>query len=424
MREKNKLLSLVVLFCFSLSALSQADTGMASQKLNPQTDGTSEPMLQYPSLGLIYDWESNSTAFNNASLLSLITSNTISNDVKNSNGKNLRGKNYYVDHAEGMGYYVLPLKKYHDLGILFELGYVTHIDASFTKDAYELVMYGNAHYKNQTKNFGDMFVRNLSYQRLGIGIDKYFSKHTQHFRGSVNLIKGDYFNEFKINRGSLFTEENGEYLDIDLQYDRHFAAVGRSAYAARGYGAGFYGEWQKLFVKQGSLISIQVKDLGFIHYPDSTPHQSIDTAIHFTGLNFGSFQSYSNSADVNVSDSLQHYFNLKKGSQKYNLMLPLNIRLMYQKFGKKNDILKVQFNWYRYNASPQIILGYMYPLKTNLLMGADLRFGGYGMFDLDYRITYHKKKLFFDASLKSLEGLVFIKKASGFGVFLHLGYFL
>jgi hypothetical protein len=423
MRERNKLLSLIIFFSLSIGLGAQADSGTNLRTLQlPLPDQPAAPY--YTSAGLMYDWESNSTAFNNASLLSLIRSNKITNEAKNSNDKNLRGKNYYVDHSEGLVYYVLPVKKRKDLGILFELGIVSQIDASFTKDAYDLVMYGNAHYKNETKNFGNMLVRNIAYQRLGIGIDKYSSDYSHHFRVSLNLIKGDYFNEFRISRGSVYTEENGEYLDIDLKYERHFASLEHLAFGARGYGAGLYGEWNKLMIKQQSRISFQVRDLGFISYPGSTPHHSIDTAIHFTGVSFGSFKSYSSSADINVSDSMEHYFNMKKNNERYNFMLPLSLRLKYEKFGRHYDVIKVQFNWFLYNASPQVILGYAYPVKKALMLGGDLRLGGYGTFDFDVNLKYSYKKILLEAAVKSLEGLVLVKSASGLGAFVHLGYYL
>jgi hypothetical protein len=417
MLEKNSTLVLAIIFLFHFTGFAQVD----SSKVSP----TALKMeFMQPDAGIYYDWETNSNGLTNKFLFSVNKDNTISNDIKNSTATKLRAVNHYIAHTSGGGYYVMPLKAHAGLGLVFELEGVSHQDATFSKDAYELMLFGNAHYKNQKKEFGNLFFRNISYQRIGLGLQKYFAHQSQCFTASLNFILGDYFNEVRISRGSLFTEQYGEYLDIDLAYERHFAAIGKSDYSPRGYGSSLNLDWKKLWVEKKALLEVNIKDLGMIHYPARTPHHTIDTTVHFTGVDFGSFSSFSSSGDMNLNDTLVKYFNMKKKDEVYNFMMPLSASIKFEKTLKNSDIAQARLNLYLYNSLPQLTLGYLHQLKPGLLLGADLRIGGYGLMDIDLNARYHHKKMFFEMSVKSIEGLILPKSASGMGLFAHLGYFL
>lgn len=386
-------------------------------------DSLTTTQIHVSNAGFIYDWENNSTAFTNRFLLDLRVKKEISQANKEQSEKRLLNTNYYGSHQSGGIYYVFPMLK--NTGLLLEAEAVSHQDATFKKDAYQIILNGNAPYRNQTKDAGGLFYRNITYQRIGVGLQHYFDKRTQVIQFTANLVMGDYFNQFKLSRGTIFTEQNGEYINLDMAYERHFSAIGAGIFGQKGYGALLHASWYKLMPKQNIILHAELKDLGFTAYPSRTSSQRIDTSIQYTGIDLGALNSISGFTSVNTQDSILNKVNLRGGDMKFTFIMPARLQLSATKVLHNKDILTAQAAYYLYNSLPTLGASYTHTFTPGFWLGGGLRVGGYGRMDID--LVSHVKitrQWLLALTVRSVEGWALMNNASGMGAFAQLRYII
>lgn len=414
MRAKDNL----ILFLFLLTTLC----AKAQDTLTPT--GIVNAHWQLPTAGIISEWETNSNALTNSFLLDVRGDQQLRHSSLDNSEKKLKSKNYLVNHIEAGAYYVIPLKKHPNTGIICELQAVSFQNAVFTNTAFEMILQGNAQFANQTKDISKLFYQDLEYQKAALGIRHYFKNKTQCINATLGLIVGDYANQFRVDRGSIFTEQNGEYLDIDLKYERRTSARGARFTNPRGYGAGMNFNYQIYLAKQKATLAFNIRDIGFIKYSAATEHQIIDTAVHYTGVNLGPFSNLESFNSSSLKDSVLKVFNAKYNEESFRFTLPTLFEIRFEKVLNNKSIGYVHVRSYLMYSKPQVKLGYLYSLKSNLQLGAELSAGGFGKMDINLCCRYRASKWVLDASVRSVEGLIAPKISSGLGAFLHLGFYL
>lgn len=150
---------------FASAQQNKADTFSINAPL-----GVVNSVLSFPEAGMIADWQVNSTAFTNSFLSDVKSDLIFSRQSVDNSAKKLNKNNYFINQFEGGFYFVSPLKKFSNTSMIYELSLVTFQEANFTKDAYELILYGNANFRNQTKNIGKLYFKDLEYQRIGLAV--------------------------------------------------------------------------------------------------------------------------------------------------------------------------------------------------------------------------------------------------------------
>ncbi len=414
MRAKDNL----ILFLFLLTTLfAKAQDTLAPLKIE-------YAYWQLPTAGIISEWETNSNVLTNSFLLDVRGDQQLRHSSLDNSEKKLKSKNYLVNHIEAGVYYVMPIKKHHNTGIIYELQAVSFQNAVFTNTAFEMILQGNAQFANQKKDISKLFFQDLEYQKAALGIRHYFKNKTQCINSTLGLIVGDYANQFRVDRGSIFTEQNGEYLDIDLKYERRTSARGARFTNPRGYGAGMNFNYQIYLTKQRATLTFNIRDIGFIKYSSATEHQIIDTAVRYTGVDLGPFSNLESFNSASLKDSVLKVFNSKYNEESFSFTLPTLLELRLEKELKNKSIGYVHVRSYLMNSRPQVKLGYMYALKSNIFLGAELSAGGFGKMDINLSCRYRASKWILDASLKSVEGFIAPKISTGLGAFLHIGFYL
>ena len=414
MRAKDNL----ILFLFLLTTLfAKAQDTLAPLKLE-------DLYWQLPTAGIISDWETNSNAITNSFLLDVRGDQQLGHSSLDNSEKSLKSRNYLVNHIEAGAYYVMPIKKHPNTGIIYELQAVSFQNAVFTNTAFEMILQGNAQFANQTKDISELFYQDLEYQKAALGIRHYFKNKTQCINATLGLIVGDYANQFRVDRGSIFTEQNGEYLDIDLKYERRTSARGARFTNPRGYGAGINFNYRVYLAKQRTTLVFNIRDIGFIKYSSATEHQIIDTAIRYTGVDLGPFSNLESFNSASLKDSVLKVFNSKYNEESFRFTLPALLELRLEKELKNKSIGYVHVRSYLMYSRPQVKLGYLYALKSNMFLGAELSAGGFGKMDINLLYRYRASKWILDASLKSVEGFIAPKISTGLGAFLHVGFYL
>jgi hypothetical protein len=423
MRASGKLFfGAIFIFCFFISNAQNGDSAALFSSGEVQAG-----KLHLPTFGAKFNWETNSNALTNGFLLDVFNLHITRSSIDNSELRlKKNGANYFLNRMEGGVYYVQKLKKAKGMRLTYELAATTFQEGSFGSDAFRLVMYGNAHYKNRKLDLGRLAYNDITYQRASIGFRKSRKQETECIEASIGFVVADYANRIRVSRASIFTEENGEYIDVDLAYDRRFSSPGAAFNNPKAVGAAFNAAWYKYLAAQKTYITIRLNDLGFARYGPSSVHQTIDTAIRFSGLELGDISNISSFKTSGIKDSLISKTNYRSSDESFNFMLPgmLNVSLEKQMNAKSSAGVQVTGYTYRPAMLPNIRLSYFYLLSKALSLGSSVSTGPYAKFDLNLHARYSSHRIFVIVDLRSVDGMLNPTRASGAGAFAHLGFFL
>lgn len=142
---------------------------------------------------------------------------------------------------------------------------------------YELVFFGNARFAGQSIDLMPLDLKSLQWSEIGYS----FWQETADFSWSVstNLLFGHAMQQLEVDRGSIYTEESGEHVDVQAQYRFRsadslllFNGMGASIHMEGSYDPD--GPWR---------FGLGVRDLGLIGFGRSSWEVQADSSFRFEG---------------------------------------------------------------------------------------------------------------------------------------------
>lgn len=162
------------------------------------------------------------------------------------------------------------------------LAHRTMLGIRFAPDAYRVAFFGNAMFENDIAQLGPSAFHHLSYQRLAFGGGRPGRWHLQ-----LGLVNGVRMDAADIRSADLFTANDGEFLEVDLngRYWRTDTATAPGL-ANQGLGLSLSGEWT--FLRWGNMgrntATVAVEDLGFITWNAQSLHHRSERTVHYDGI--------------------------------------------------------------------------------------------------------------------------------------------
>jgi len=240
-----------------------------------------------------YSENSNSNSFTNEFYSSFNKSEFISDDLKNRQIKNLKSPVLTGDIRNiGFDAFISSSKDkelYYYLGIEHQF----MLDVSLDEDIIKLILLGNKPFSGQTLYAPGSKYYSIYFNQMKAGMGKRIEKNggIHHITGDIALNFGQNYNEFNINNSSLYTDDDGEYLDISAGFDTRVSdTVWAEWYQMKGIGASLDFEYD--FDKPGSFhFDVALKNIGFISWTDNSFTGNTDTSFVFTGFEFDTTNS-------------------------------------------------------------------------------------------------------------------------------------
>jgi hypothetical protein len=208
--------------------------------------------------------------------------------------------------------------------------------ADITKDALNLVLYGNKMYEDKTASLSNMNFENLMYNQFSLGIGKQEGK----LFAAVNLsfLQGFMDNQLRTTNAGNYTAPYGEYIDAKYGFTYNQANEGASPFFGL-KGAGFSGDVHVGYQFEKGLLQFDVQDLGLIMWGKESINYGKDTAIHFEGIVIDNILKINSSSfgRLNV-DSIVKDVAAEKTNRQYNTYLPATLSLSFShRLKTKND---------------------------------------------------------------------------------------
>jgi len=274
------------------------------------------------------------------------------------------------DSAKGLGYFVRIADRYHVHGV-------------FSDDLLNVAMFGNARFAGNTAVMGDASATYLQYKQYELGILKTWTRpKTQwKFGFGLALLTGNQSFEADIRQADLYTDADGEYLDLSVHGTIRSSSIASSPYfSGNGYGFSASAHVQMQGAKFG--WKLELDDLGMIAWGQRLEHTDFDTVARFEGANLDLF-SDDPFASVNLDTIMDRLITERTGTG-YTTVIPGSIRIegSYALNAKGLKLYVGAHHRFANGYFPLIYIGSSSPLPKRFFIDGRFAYGGFGSWNI------------------------------------------
>lgn len=306
-------------------------------------------------------------------------------------------------------------------GYYAHINNVIHADAGFKGDLFRLAFEGNTNLAGQTAELGPSDFQFLTYRQVKAGFIKGGEKSLWGL--GLSFFKAESYLGASLDKGDLFTQEDGLYIDLTSQLTLQRSDTGKVTFADMvGWGAGldFFYSAQ---LNDKSKLNVEVADLGFLSWSDKSVKIENDTSLHFEGIEIDNLLNFGDSLFTGfTTDSLLDTLGAHSSSGAFSTMVPGYIQVNYQ--NQLSD--KVTLNTgiaqrFKANFFPYLYAGTNIKLGEKVLFTNRLSYGGYAGLGLGLGMRFELSKfLRFEVNSSHIEGYLMPGVASAQGVYVNL----
>lgn len=284
-----------------------------------------------------YDIHNNSNYLSNEFSFALNNSEFIDDAMKQRQIEKLKGSVLAGRTSKaGLGVWFRNRKKENNLFYYFGLDAQQNLYAEVDPNLIKLVLRGNKPFAGSNLKIVNTNYNNVYFNRIRFGMGKSIikDKTTHTFSAILGLTDGQNLDEVNLKTASVFTEENGDYLELDVQAEtqRGNTAWG-NLFTINGLGASVDLHYSVLKEKD-FYFALNINNIGFINWNQSPFTASVDTSLSFTGI-----QNDTNNLDEIPSDfstdNLRDIVFENPNTSSFMQALPYGINLTAGKFLKE-----------------------------------------------------------------------------------------
>lgn len=374
------------------------------------------------SVNLDYDAGSNgmSARFTNR----LLWGGKIDNDLKKESSKHLRSKNNFgINLNYDVSAFIRGNSKFD-----FLIGFKNQevLNATYSKDFFNLMFYGNDSYRGGTANLENCNINALRFQEVKFGAIMHKVDSVGKIGVSVSFLKGEQLFYLKTNKNSsLYTSADGSELVLNSNFNLAISDTNNKRLTSfNGIGASaeiFFETPYKSKVGKRSVLLVNANNIGFIHWQNNSVQYSSDSSLRFSGYTVNNIIDLKDStiSKLNRDSILRGLTNARR--ENFNTNIPTNLVIINKiYFGKELFCLQTGFRFiFNANYKPYVFIEPEYRVK-NVTFGLHTGYGGYVRLNVGASITWNCKNWFLRIGSNSLQGYVVPKSASGQGLFFSL----
>jgi len=358
--------------------------------------------LESPVLSFESTYFMGSPTIDNTFLKNYFEGAYIGNLIKNNTFRNLTTDNIFGAHNNFKLSYVAHADRGGTtVAYYFAAENKNIIDVQFNDKLFKLIFAGNKQFAGDSIFIKDNFLSFQGFTQLKGGIVKQIEtgrfQHT--FLGALALNVGTSYNNFKINNATLFTDNEGSYLDtkVDmlLQMVKNNSNSKIKFFNGLGTSADLYYNFK---CDKGNNFTLALTDVGFIKWFE--PHASTiqkDTAFVFEGIEIKDILNIEGSTAQLNKDSITEKFNSMKDRSSFISFLPTTLQLyFFHEFNKRIELgagLKYMFT---FAHKPYYFVDAKLYVLPQLMVSPTLSYGGYANFNggLDLGLNFQKFNVF------------------------------
>jgi hypothetical protein len=287
----------------------------------------------------------------------------------------------------------------------------------FNPEAFGLVYFGNGGLNPGMVDLGEFVYNNQAWQKIGFGL---FNKST--LSGfTLSLVAGQSFQSLSIDEAQFYTSPDADSLSLNVDGVYMRSDTKRKGLAnGSGLGACLDFDLNVPLRDKSELISISVRNLGFVAWNRKTETRVLNDAFQWNGLDVTNWLSGATDTLELPSwvDTIQ-----APGTMKETLrFLPATFSFRYLKRITAASYIETGCNFYSNSVElPLAYVGMMHLLGARFSVGERISYGGYGNFAVGLEVQWLSRNAWFiRAGSAQLEGWV-MPAARGRNAFINLG---
>lgn len=276
--------------------------------------------------------------------------------------------------------------------------------ATLSNDLLKLALYGNKPYVNQMLDLGNTKYESWYYTTLDYNFDMMIDS-LQPVTVTVGLNVGHDYTLYNVNKGSLTTAPNGEFLDLDVDYQLRDRINESQAMAGLGLSAGASTTFK---LNHKASINLTIEDFGFIFFTGGRKLDA-DSTFRFRGIEFSNIFDLNDSLTQKAKDEYTDNFYYNEDGN-FTRLTPFKISAGYMlKLNRSRLKALTLAADYRYLAGyyPRLALGTLIKTGYKQELMVQLTTGGYNLasLDLGYKATIARHWSIY-AGITNFSGLV------------------
>ncbi len=373
------------------------------------------------SVSVNLDFEAGSNGMSSRLVNKLIWGGYIDNDLKEESSKHLRGKNNFgLLLNYDMSAFVKGNNKF-DYLIGFKNQEV--LNATYSKDVFNLMFYGNQSYKGKTADLSNCGVNALRFQEVKFGAMMHHVDSVGKIGVSVSFLKGEQLFYVKTNKNSsLYTSDDGSEIVFNSDFNMALSDTNNKRLGGfNGIGASadiFFETSYKSKVGKKSILTVNANNIGFIHWWKNSVQYSSDSILRYNGYTIRSIADLKDSTlnRINKDTLVRNLTNAR--TEDFNVNIPTNLVIINKIIFSNSFNLSVGFRHiFNANYLPYVFTEPEFKYK-NMAFCLHAGYGGYVKLNVGASVTWNSKGWFVRVGSNSLQGYVAPKSAYGQGLFL------
>jgi hypothetical protein len=264
-----------------------------------------------------------------------------------------------------------------------------HTSSSYTQDLFKLLFMGNSSYKGETLDIGPSRLVNHQMYKLNINTAWAFGNESKWIlETGLNFYIGNAYNKLDLGRSTLYTANDGSYLDLDLDLGYHNARS--SKLYEKGFGVGtdiiLNG-----FINNEYIIELRAYDIGTINWKKSISNMSANSQSKYEGFyiqNIFNNMIFTNDS-ISINDTIYSSLGIiNKTAERISAFLP-GFFMMKGGIRRNQLIVEGGISYYAFVAHrPEVFTNIKYQLNKNLRTDIHLIGMGYGFFNIGLGLKY------------------------------------
>ena len=375
------------------------------------------------SVSVNLDFEAGSNGLSAGLVNKLVWGGYISNDLKAESSKHLKNSNNFgLALNYGVDAFVKGTKN-----IDFLIGFKNQevLNATFTRDFFNLMFYGNSMYRGQFANLSGSNVNALRFQEAKFGFMMHALDTVGKIGVSVSVLKGEQLFYVQTHEGSgLYTSQDGSNISFTTDFNMALSDTNkRGLKGFNGIGASadiFFETPYKSAIGKTCLLTVNANNLGFIHWWNNSVQYSSDSTFNFSGYTVKNIYDLKDST-ISAIDADSLVRNLSNArTEDFNVNIPTNLVLINRIYFSDKFAGAVGFRYiFNANYKPYFFIEPEYKFK-NLVLALHVGYGGYVKLNVGTSVTWNSKAWFLRIGSNSLQGYITPKAAFGQGLFFSL----
>lgn len=372
-----------------------------------------------------------SNAVNLAFSSAALRNKFIDEEMKQSVAKDLSATNafeYTVDMEAGYRFLAPSFILHSPSLISCSMRIGTVQQSTFTEDLFKVIFFGNAGYAGKTADFSGSYDLQYSYRQLRLGLQKQLlNKEVQWETGiGISYISAKKGHEILLHHATLFTEENGEYLDAVYNIEYHEADTSNhGTWQTDGRGVAADLLLSCLFHDGKSRLTLSANDAGLIAWNKHSLLYTADSALHFEGLEVNDLLVQADSSLFQFSgDTLLDKTGATVNNGTFTTAFKMRFSLVY--FQKWSDRwMTVAGVTYRPlpDLMPLIFIQPQYVITDWLTAGCSFAYGGSAAFGLGFTAIIQVNGSFrLSVASQNVPGLVMPSQTTSTSLFLQASW--